>query len=188
MEAQSERRLSELLIYVCRRSEGDDWFGPTKLDELLFFIDLEAFKTHGTSITGQEYVKQQHGLVPKGISSAMEALQTSKPPSLSMRKGLNGLHREKRPIALRGADLNSLTAREISLVDQVLEYYRPMTARQCSDLARAMLGWQLAEMGETIPFGAHLLSDRELRPNEVDYARSLAAIPEVREFLGVREP
>ena len=48
-------KLRELILYLARESEGDDYFGVVKLNKLLFYIDFEAYRRFGKSVTEQEY-------------------------------------------------------------------------------------------------------------------------------------
>src|SRR5690348_13615566 len=74
VEVNKDTKLRELILYVCLRSEGDQWFGKTKLNKLLYFIDTEAFKQTGKTISGQAYIKKQFGPVPDGMESVLRSL------------------------------------------------------------------------------------------------------------------
>ena len=56
-----DARLRELILLICKGSEGDPRFGAVKLNKLLFYCDFSAYAKLGKSITGQEYLALPEG-------------------------------------------------------------------------------------------------------------------------------
>ncbi len=52
---------------------------------------------------------------------------------------------QKRPVALRQADLRPFSPEEIDLINNVVRHFWRMTASQVSDISHQFLGWQLAD-------------------------------------------
>ncbi len=165
-------KLRELVLYIALRSDGDAYFGVTKLNKLLFAIDVEALRQRGTTVTGQTYLKYEHGPVPQGISAALEALQDT--GALVVRAGNVGGYTQRRPFALKDPDLDVFRPAEVALVDRVLETYRGYTASYLSQLSHQTLGYRSVEMREPIPLGFELIAERPLTARERAYARTLA--------------
>lgn len=179
MQAANQERFRELILYISLRSEGDEAFGVTKLDRLLYFIDAEALRRTGETMTGQTYVKSDLGPVPERIEETLRALDDES--ALVVRPRIvSGFSRQRRPFALRGPELGLFTAAEVCLIETVLARYRSFTARQCSILSHRKYGWQLAAMGETIPVSTELISERDLTLDEMAYAEDLVEEPEFR--------
>ncbi len=176
MTTFDERKFRELILYVSLRSEGDEWFGATKLNKLLFFIDLESLRQLGRTVTGQEYQKKDFGPVPRRMDAALHSLEDLH--DLVIRQRHIGGYPQNRPFALREPDLDVFTSAEIALTDRVLARYKGMTASQISNESHDFLGWQVVEMYEKIPFGVGLISERPLTDKEQEYAKELANLPE----------
>jgi Protein of unknown function (DUF4065) len=143
-------KFKELVLYLSERSEADPNFGETKLNKLLFYIDLLAYRELGRPVTGAKYQKLRWGpaataLLP--IQQEMEALG-----DLKIRPGLRGAYTQKKPIALRQANLGAFTGAEIALVDQLIAALWNLGAVEVSDLSHDNLGWQLAQDREEIPY------------------------------------
>lgn len=181
MEPASEQKFRELVLYVCLRSEGDQCFGVTKLNKLLYFIDSESFRQRGKTVSGQQYIKQPYGPVPEHINNALQTLQDAQ--DMAIRPRIMGIYPQRQPLALRGPDMAHFSSEELCIIDAVVRQYRHMTASQCSTHAHQTAGWRLAEMGEQIPIGSELASDRDLTADELAYARQLAELPGVNEFI-----
>ena len=62
--AESRRRLRELMLFVAERCQYDPHFGVTKLNKILFYCDFFAFARFGKSITSMPYNKLSYGPVP----------------------------------------------------------------------------------------------------------------------------
>lgn len=69
-----DKKLAEAILYISKKSEGDESFGATKLNKLLFYSDFMAFGKLGEPITGQDYQKLEHGPAPRHLLPIQNAL------------------------------------------------------------------------------------------------------------------
>jgi len=170
MKAQaSDDKLRELILYIAKKSEPDPNFGATKLNKILFYSDFLAYRALGRSITGQKYQKLEFGPAPKGIVPVLREMEREKLCAQAERKH-HGL-KQRRVVALREADLQAFSAEEIDLVRDVLADLGPLTGSEVSDLSHQFVGWQVAELGEEIPYGTALIDPRRpLTPDENRWA------------------
>jgi hypothetical protein len=84
-------------------------------------------------------------------------------------------YNQKRPIAIRKADLSSFSAEEIAMVNYVMEQLAGKSATAVSELSHRFAAWKAAADGEEIPYYTALLSDREPTADDYAFARDLAA-------------
>lgn len=164
-------KLRELVLYVCTTSEGDEAFGSVKLNKLLFYSDFLTYLRHGVSITEQEYQKLKNGPAPRLMLPLLNDMKASEQLAMAERRYF-GLAQRK-PIALREADLSKFSAQEIATVNQVLQTFQKHNGTEISELSHSFTGWQLAEEGETIPYSSVLLHRRELTAQERQWAQDL---------------
>jgi hypothetical protein len=73
----------------------------------------------------------------------------------------------------RGADLSKFSREEIDLVRGVVARFWNMNATQISEESHLFLGWKLANIGETIPYGMVLIGNRKPTEREKRTARAL---------------
>ncbi|MFN3219850.1 MAG: Panacea domain-containing protein [Acidimicrobiales bacterium] len=155
-----ERKLTELIVYVAARLRSDRSGGATKLNKVLLFADFAHVRRTGIPITGAEYQKLEHGPAPRRLRPLRDALVAAGDAELREEEFLG--YRQHRLVPLREADLSVFTDDEMATVDKVLADLDGMSAKQVSDLSHDEAGWRLTEMGETIPYAAALVGNRQV--------------------------
>lgn len=169
-----DRKMKELILYIATISEGDDYFGATKLNKLLFYADFLAYVNFGESITGHEYQKLENGPAPRRLLPVRDEMER-KNEIVIRPTNFYGLE-QHRVVALRPYDLSMFSSREIDLVNRLVKLYWDMSATDISNTSHQFIGWRLANLQEIIPYETALLGSRELTDEEVQYARELEPI------------
>ncbi|MEX2118596.1 MAG: Panacea domain-containing protein [Pirellulales bacterium] len=171
-----DKKLRELILYICHRSEGDATFGATKLNKLLFYCDFLAYTQFGRAITWHTYQRLPNGPAPVALLPITKDMERRKEIAIGEHNYYG--HKQKRTLALRDADLSVFRAEEIALVEEVIEECRGINATRMSLLSHGFRGWQLAENGENIPYEVALV-DFE-RPTEKDLALAMSMGEELK--------
>ena len=179
----STAKLKELILYLARESEGDDYFGVVKLNKLLFNIDFEAYRRFGESVTGQEYQALPYGPAPRSVVPVLQEMKDT--DDLVIREEPIGGLIQKRPIAMRPANVYRFSQEEIVLIDHILRRFWYMSAAEISDDSHKFIGWALAEQGEKIPYDVALLGREELTDKELAHAKVIEE--RARKWLAARE-
>lgn len=155
-----ERKLTELLVYVATRLQGDRSGGATKLNKVLFFADFAHVRRCGVPITGADYQKLEHGPAARRLRPVRDRLVERGDAELVDEEFLG--YRQHRLSPTREADVSVFTDEELATIDAVLADLDGLTARQVSDLSHEEAGWRLVEPGETIPYEAALVGARQV--------------------------
>jgi Antitoxin SocA-like, Panacea domain len=164
---ESRERLRELILFIAERCQDDPTFGATKLAKILFRADFISFARYGESITNTSYQKLPHGPVPTAVASVRGEM-LEKGEIVMTKEGYSPYLRD-RVIPLREANLDGFKARDIALIDGVIEMFHAASASDISRFSHDK-AWQAARDYETIPYEAALLSDAG--PTEQDIARA----------------
>jgi antitoxin SocA-like protein len=164
-------KLRELVLHISRRSEADPCFGAVKLAKILFYADFLAYREFGRPITGAEYQKLDHGPAPRQLRPLRDRMKRE--GALAIRKNEYGGYFQHRTLALREPILGKFTAEEIALVDRVIENLWGQNAADVSDRSHRFVGWQVAKLGETIPYGVALLTRRDPTEKERQHGLKL---------------
>ena len=168
-------RTQELILYIASRYAGDSRFGVTRLNKVLFWADFEQFRRTGRAITGGTYIKLDHGPVLEQFDDILDGLRAR--GELRLEEVESGPDLLTRPVALRPPELELFTPEELRLVDEIIDANRGTTATDVSDLSHQFVGWQVARLGEAIPYGTAFLARPSLTEEEVAHGLKLAARP-----------
>lgn len=165
-------RLREMILYIVERHHGDPTFGATKLNKILFFSDFHFFAVRGEPITGVCYKKVEFGPVPADIGELLKQMESA--GELEQKRHTYG--RTKRSVfaAKRQASLTNFTKEQIAEVDSAINKVRWMKSGDVSDLSHTRL-WEIARMGEQIPYEAALISDDPLTNYEIRRTKKLCS-------------
>jgi hypothetical protein len=165
-----ERKLQELVLYIAAKFDGNETFGRTKLNKLLFFSDFVAYSRIGRPITGARYIHLPFGPCPDTMPKVESAIIGDR---RAVQRQLSvGHFEEKRLVALDNANLDVFSASEISIVDEMIDRYWMTTATELSRISHGFVGWDLTGMKEEIPYFTALIPDAPLPISEEDMAEA----------------
>lgn len=168
-----EEKLKELILYIADKAAHDPTFGDTKLNKVLFFADFFAYGFHGAPITGAEYQKLRFGPAPRKLLPARRALANEGAVEV-ITKGRAFQATLTR--AKRKANTRLFSTVQLDLVDEVFQMLEDDTAVAASEFSHdTSAGWQLVEMGETIPYETVFVSTTKPPRRAFDRGRELAA-------------
>lgn len=169
---RKHRKLAELILYISDRHETDELFGSVRLAKTLFYSDFLYYAKTGQPITGELYIRRSQGPLPAAFVTVREEMERK--GELIVKERFVGGYWQKRPIAIREADLSAFSADEIAMVDYVLAQLRGRSATDVSNLSHRFEAWQLADDGEEIPYETAFISERVPSAEDWAYARELA--------------
>jgi hypothetical protein len=166
------------MLYIAEKCADDADLNITRLNKILYFADFQAFAAFGKSISGAGYIALPYGPAPKGADDIRRQMVRRKelfqrhPPKYSLKR--------TRLIARREADLSLFTAPDIAILDEVIEQFWGVFAK---DASRASHGraWEIAranylETGDDrIPYEAAFISDDPIDEADIERARELNA-------------
>jgi hypothetical protein len=172
----NEKKLRELILLISELSQNDPKFGAVKFNKLLFYCDFSAYLTHGTPITGQEYFALEQGPAPRQLVPITKKMKKS--GELADQEILYFGHVQKRPIALRHANVSVFSSEQVSLIRQTIEDFRDKNATEISEQCHFFLGWRVAKNKETIQYSTALVGQRPPSPEESERGLKLQSLAE----------
>lgn len=172
------RKFKSLVHYVCSICQDPKTLGAIKLNKILWYSEMNAFLYLGKAITGARFVKRQFGPAPTAVLPVLEELQRD---GVLIVLDVESFGRPKKEyISIKNPDLSSFSPDEISLVDRVTEIIcKEYTASQISEKSHDDI-WEMAEIGEEIPFTTVFAVRGEVTEEDVSWADS-----EIDSFLAV---
>lgn len=150
-----EKKFTELVLYVADRLQADRAGGATKLNKALFFAEFTHLRRHHAVISGCEFQRLPHGPAPRQLVPVRRVLTE---PGAARLVDEDFLGRpQHRLVPLRNADVGVFSQEEVQTIDDVIAELSGLTGTQVSELSHQEPGWQLTEVGESIPFSAAFL-------------------------------
>jgi len=167
-------KFKSLVHYICDKAEDPSCLGSVKLNKVLWYSDSIQHMLTGSSITGETYVKRQHGPVPLHVVKAVNELVSEKKIARGRVDYFGFIKTEF--IAIKESDVAAFSAEEIKLVDTAFEHVcMNHTARSISDETHGVI-WQIANMGEVIPLSTIFASNvGEVDEDDVAWAQERLA-------------
>ncbi len=147
----------KLVVHYIIANCGDPRkLGATKLNKILWFADVTAYRHWRESITGSKYLRRKMGPVPAKILHVSKQLETEKKIYIKNRKYMYD------PViytSLEDPDVSTLSKREIGLLDSLINLIcNDFSAIEISHISHDDI-WKAAADGEEIPLTAMLVSD-----------------------------
>lgn len=173
----NKEKFKNLVLYVCDKCEPKE-LGSTKLNKVLWYTDMLSYVYFQQPVTGETYIKRQFGPVPKHVLSILNELELNR--QIATKESEYFGYDKKEYIALKKPNLTLFTGQEISLIDAMIEVIcKENTARTISQASHDRI-WELAEIGEEIPYHAFLASNiGEIDKEDVEWAMKSAGLQKV---------
>jgi hypothetical protein len=174
-----DNRLKELIVYIASKCQDDPAFGAIKLNKILFHADFRAYRLRGKPITGTPYFRLKHGPAPQAMVPIMRELHQD--DAVRTQRRIVGGREQRRPIALRPADLSYFSGEDIAIVDSVIDELWGQSATAVSEHSHG-IQWQTRFDRDPIPYESAYLSDDPVTLDDIQRAQEL-----IRE-LGIGQP
>ena len=136
-------KLAEAVVYVAHKTQGD--FGSIKINKTIYYADLEAFKTLGSSITGAQYHKIRLGPVPKHILMAERKLESEG----ALKVDRDTMNHSR--IAGRAPNLNLFSESETKILDTFIAELAPKSAMQVIEESHD-IRWDVVRNQDLLPY------------------------------------
>jgi len=151
-------RLRQAILYVCQKSAETSRFGRIKLNKILWKSDFDAYAERGRPVTGRNYQRLPLGPAPREMLPLYREMLLS---GLIKEKMIDFGDKvvERRPIAVKAANLDRFDKDDISYLDSAISYYWDKTGRETSDDSHGA-AWKSRNDGDSMPYESSLLSDK----------------------------
>ena len=167
-------KFRELLVYIAERSADDPYFGDTKVNKALYWIDFFGYSNLGRPVTGAKYTKQPRGPLASALLPVRDELVAEGAVQVEARQV--GDFSARVTAALRPADRSLFSAEELELADSIIDQLKGRWAVTVSAASHQQSpGWNLVEMGDEIPYSTALISMEPVSDQTEERLRETAA-------------
>jgi uncharacterized phage-associated protein len=166
------RKFREMVVYLAARSKDDPRCGDKKLNKLLYFADMTAYRRRGAPIAGAEYQHQPHGPIAKPLIPARRQLEGENRVKVGPRQYFT--RAQTCTEAIKPADTSVFDPDEIAILDEVVTKYWDFDAKAMEDEAHKEPAWRMTKDGEPISYRSALIG-RKASPKAIVRGHELAA-------------
>jgi len=143
-------KFREVLLYLLERVGSRPNIGETVLYKLLYFIDFDYYEKYEEQLMGAVYQKNHYGPTPMAFKKIVDTMIAR--GEIERVKSEYYTHPQTKYLPRRSADLSKLNARELSMIDEVLDRLGNLNATQISDYSHGDIPWMTTEEGQLIDY------------------------------------
>ena len=170
-EAQFDvrERLAAATHYIIARTDPSK-LGAVKLNKVLWYADIEAYRRHGKTITGlTTYVRRPQGPVPQEMRRVIGELKDSGKVSERSMQVIDHVRREF--VWLKEPDVSVFSAYEVDLLNVFIHIVQDYSAHEISMSTHDAL-WDELKDGERMSIAAASVTSRKPRAKDLAWAES----------------
>jgi uncharacterized phage-associated protein len=163
-------KFAELLVYIVSSTEHEPTSGDTKLNKLLYFADVTAYRRTGQPISGARYKHQKRGPIAVPLMPVRKELDDRLEVS-EHQVGNSAVQRRTK--ALTEADISIFEDGEQEIINEVIDRFRGCKAKDMEHFAHEEPAWRMTEDEEEMTYRSSLLV-RQASPAALNHGKNLA--------------
>jgi transcriptional regulator with XRE-family HTH domain len=145
----NKEKIKQVLIYVLQKCGAKPNVGETVLFKLLYFIDFDYYELYEEYLTGESYRKISYGPAPCHFNTIVREMIGKQLQKVSTEYYGKP---QKKYIPLVEPNLRELNARELEVVDRVIERLSSMNAAAIEEYSHQDVPWEITKDREIISY------------------------------------
>lgn len=141
--AKNVQKFREVLLYILNKVGAKPNIGETVLYKLLYFIDFDFYEKYEEQFIGATYKKNKFGPSPLEFTEIVNQMVQDEEIIRIKNKYFN--KKQKKYLPIRKPCLDCLSAKEITLVDEVLLRLSDKNASQISEYSHGDIPWKVTK-------------------------------------------
>lgn len=143
-------KFREVLLYILSKVGSKPNIGETALYKLLYFIDFDFYEQYEEQLIGATYIRNNYGPTPVEFKKIVDRMVDGK--QIERVKSQYFAFPQTKYLPLRSPDLSKLNARELEVIDKVLDKLSDKNANQLSEYSHQDVPWMTAKEGGKIEY------------------------------------
>jgi len=163
---QNLKKFKEVLLYVLEKVGARPQIGETAIYKLLYFIDFDYYEKYEEQLIGARYIKNHYGPTPVEFKDIVQNMEEK--GEIEKIRSKYFQYEQKKYLPRRSPDLAALSAKELNLVDDVLNRLGNKNAKELSDYSHGDVPWKSHKEGEVIDYESVFYRDDAYSVREYD--------------------
>lgn len=143
-------KFREVLLYILNKVGSKPNIGEAVLYKLLYFSDFNFYEKYEEQLIGATYIKNHYGPTPVEFKKLMDKMSENEEVVRVKSSYFN--FPQTKYLPLRAPDLSKLSARELEVINQVLNRLSDMNAVQISEYSHKDVPWLTTDDGQKIDY------------------------------------
>ncbi|MCP4129957.1 MAG: DUF4065 domain-containing protein [bacterium] len=159
-------KFKEVLLYILNCVGSKPNVGETVIYKLLYFMDFDYYELYEEQFIGATYVKNHYGPTPLEYKKIVDQMIVEQ--EIEKVESEYFSYPQTKYLPLRRANMDLLNAKEIVLIDSILNRLSDMSASKISDYSHGDVPWQVTEMGSAIDYESVFYRTEDYSVREYD--------------------
>ena len=159
MDKMDLEKYRQAILYFLHECHNEH-LGKTKLFKLLYYLDFDHFQFAGSSVTGDTYIKMQHGPFPVAGEGMLGLLMEE--GTILHEPQVKYTFQQDSYIPQVPYDLTVFTESEVVTLTSVADRWRDSSKKEIEDASHEDGPWERIPMRKAIPY--ELASQRQPTP------------------------
>ena len=146
----NEKKYKNAILFFAKKTQNGT-LGKLKIKKLLYYLDFDFFEKYGKSVTGDEYLRFEHGPVPRMAEKILKQME-GKEIKITRRKIKEGLNDQQHIEALKDFDLSVFSKEELVMLDDVAGKWEKFTGTEMKMATHGEAPWISTEPDGVIDY------------------------------------
>lgn len=159
-------KFKQVLLYILNKVGGKPNVGETVLHKLLYFIDFDYYEKFEENLMGATYIKNHHGPTSIELGSIINEMQEH--GEIEAVDSQYFKYLQKKYLPRKRPNLDSLSAREIEHIDDVLARLSDKNAKEIELYSHEDIPWKSAKDGMSLSYESVFYRDERYSVRNYD--------------------
>jgi len=159
-------KFKEVFLYVLTKIGNKPNVGESVLNKIFYFIDFDYYEKYEEQLIGATYIKNHYGPTPCELKKVVDEMKKNN--EIEEIKSKYFTFDQKKYLPLRKPNLDILSAREIGLIDDVLNRLSDKSASEIRDYSHEDIPFRVHKDGEKIDYETVFYRDEKYSARSYD--------------------
>lgn len=146
----NEKKYKNAVLFFAKKVQNGT-LGKLKMMKLLYFLDFDFFEKYGKSVTGDSYLRFEHGPVPQHAEKILKAMD-GEDIKITKRKVADGYNEQQHIEPLKDFDMNVFSKEELIMLEEVADKWEKFTGSEMKMASHGEAPWIATEPNGVIDY------------------------------------
>lgn len=146
----NEKKYKNVVLFFAKKVQNGT-LGKLKMMKLLYFLDFDFFEKYGKSVTGDSYLRFEHGPVPQNAEKILK-MMNDKEIKITKIKVADGYNDKQHIEAIKDFDMNVFSKEELMMLEEVADKWEKFTGSEMKTASHGEAPWIATEPNGIIDY------------------------------------